>query len=89
MWDAQWPRREAVRIAGIGAALGAAGLSRVALNDSEAKQSARKKQRKKCKKRCKRYGNDCHQDCDVLSGGDRDACKQQCDVAKKQCQKIC
>jgi hypothetical protein len=85
--EARWSRRGAITTFGV--ALSGAGLSSSALLEGEAKQNARKKQRKKCKKRCKRYGNDCHQDCDVLSGGDRDACKQQCDTAKKQCTKIC
>lgn len=83
----QSPRR--TFLAGIGASLGAAGLSLCGVVDSEAKKKARKKLRKKCKKRCKRYSNDCHSGCDALSGGDRDTCKQQCDIADKECKKTC
>jgi hypothetical protein len=81
------PRRAFV--AGIGAVLGAAGLSLGFLSPGEAKQRARKKQRKKCKKRCKKNAKSCHQSCDLLPSGDRDTCKQECDIAKKACTRIC
>ena len=81
------PRR--VVITGIGASLGAAGLSLSILAQGEAKQNANKKRRKKCKKRCKKDAKTCHQSCDLLPSGDRDTCKQECDIAKKACTKTC
>jgi hypothetical protein len=49
---------------------------------------AGKKQRKKCNKRCKKNKKQCDKGC-VLLQTDVDLCKNECQIARKQCKKTC